>query len=219
MSEPWPMGVKVLGASLIVAGVLIVSSFGALVLSSRPAPEQMQPLPFFDDAVFPDFEGVSQSNRPVDASMLDGQVTIVDFFFTHCPLVCPMMTSRMMEQAQKLSDTDVQFLSISVDPEHDTPEVMSEFAERYDADEDQWTFAQTPIENVLHIGDVVGFTVHRDEATQVPISPDETMANIIHPVSILLIGPDRKVYGRYHYKSPEDLDELTRDAKRLLEQR
>ena len=95
MSESLPIGVKVLGATLIVAGVLIVSSFGAILLTTRgPAPERLEPLPFFDDAAFPDFEGVSQSNRPVDASMLDGQVTVVDFFFTHCPLVCPLMTSR-----------------------------------------------------------------------------------------------------------------------------
>lgn len=215
-----PLGVKVLGATVIVAGVLIVCSFGALMLSSRsPAQELMTPLPYFEGVTVPDFEGVTQSNAPIDATMLDGQVTVVDFFFTHCPLVCPLMSTRMMEQAEKLAGTDVQFLSVSVDPENDTPEVMAEFSSRYDADESQWKFVQAPMEQVLNIGDAVGFTVTRDESMQVPLSPDETMANIIHPVTILLIGPDRKVYGRYHYKSDEDLDQLTRDARRLLGQR
>lgn len=214
-----PVGVKVLGISLIVAGVLIVSSFGAMVLTSRPEPERLEPLPFFEDVTIPDFEGESQSGKPVDASMLDGQVTIVDFFFTHCPLVCPLMSTKMMEQADALKGTDVQLLSVSVDPDNDTPEVMAEFASRYNANEDQWTFARAPIDQVLEIGEAMGFTLQRDASLQVPVSPTETMDNIIHPVSILLIGPDRKVYGRYHYKSPEDLAQLTIDARRLLGQR
>lgn len=221
-----PLPVKLLGLSLIVAGVLIVASVAGLMLTgeprdgavAQPARADLQPLDYFGDITFPAFEGVSQTSAAITDDILDGQVTVVDFFFTHCPLICPVMTSRMMEQAEKLAGTNVRFLSISVDPEHDTPAVIAEFAARYSADPDQWTFVRVPPEDVASIADTLGFMVRKNANDQIPVSQDKTMDNIIHPVSMLLIGPDRRIYGRYHYNFPEEMDQLTTDARRLAQQ-
>jgi protein SCO1/2 len=196
----------------------MAGSLVALAVSGQHSGPKMEPIPYFADVAFPDFEGVSQTAAPVDASILDGRVTIVDFFFTHCPAICPEMSSRMMEQAEALKDSNVKFLSISIDPEHDTPEVMAEFAERYDAKPKQWTFVRTPKETLDQVALTIGFAVQESDE-QIQVGPDEVMQNLIHPIDIFLIGPDRKIYGRYYFRSEEDLSKLSADAKRLLAQR
>ena len=97
-----------------------------------------------------------------------GKVWIVDFIYTNCPAECPMMTSRMQKLERQLNGkSDVGLLSISVDPEHDSPPVLNEFAHRYGAPTAQWYFLTgTPATvhllayETFHIGDVIGKIEH-----------------------------------------------------------
>ena len=89
----------------------------------------------------PDFHMTDSTGRPFSSSQLAGKVWVVDFIYANCPAACPMMSSKMHVVAQKLKDdSDVRIVSISVDPERDTPPVLNEFAKRYGAPTDQWTF-------------------------------------------------------------------------------
>src|SRR5262249_9494553 len=75
---------------------------------------------------------------------LHGSVWVADFIFTRCAGTCPMITQRMAElQAACASDPalkDIRFVSISVDPEFDRPEVLRDYAARVHADPERWTF-------------------------------------------------------------------------------
>jgi protein SCO1/2 len=88
----------------------------------------------------PDFELVDQKGGPFLRGTMEGKLWVVDFFYSSCPGPCPMLTSRVSEIHEAFQgDGRVGFLSISSDPEKDTPEVLSLYAKKFGADE-RWSF-------------------------------------------------------------------------------
>ena len=69
------------------------------------------------------FRLTERSGRAITDADLAGRVWVASFIFTHCPLSCPRITSVMKGLQAKLAGTKVQLVSISVDPDRDTPEV------------------------------------------------------------------------------------------------
>ncbi len=116
----------------------------------------------------PPFTMTDSQGHSFDKSALLGKVWVVDFIYTNCPAECPMMTSRMHKVAQQMKgQSDVGLLSISVDPQRDSPPVLNEFAHRFGGPTNQWHFLTgTPgtvhllAYNTFHVGDVIGKIEH-----------------------------------------------------------
>lgn len=83
-----------------------------------------------------------QDGKPFGSKDLEGKVWIADFFFTRCPSICPELTRKMKEVQKRLADRPdkVHLVSFTVDPEHDTPEVLREYMKKFEIDPSQWTF-------------------------------------------------------------------------------
>ncbi len=93
------------------------------------------------DYALPDFDLVDQRGQRVTRADLSGKVLVVDFIFTRCPTVCPRLTERMaVVQKELASDADVRLVSITVDPEHDTPDTLAAYGAKYGADPARWYF-------------------------------------------------------------------------------
>lgn len=93
------------------------------------------------DFDLPDFSLVDQHDKPFRRADLNGRVWVVDFIFTSCPSICPELTKRMAWLTKELeADPDVSFLSISVDPENDTPAKLLEFQRKNGEITPRWTF-------------------------------------------------------------------------------
>src|SRR5918992_4025838 len=95
----------------------------------------------------PDFALTSQDNQPVTLQDFRGKVVAVTFIYTSCPDTCPLLTMKMAQVQDDLGPrfgTKVAFVSITVDPEHDTPEVLKHYAEAFDADPAGWAFLTGP---------------------------------------------------------------------------
>jgi len=89
----------------------------------------------------PDFEFVNQNGDTVTNEDLLGKVYIVDFFFTTCPTICTPMSRNMAQINKELNKyDDYVAVSISIDPENDSPEVLKEYAAKYDAQPGKWQF-------------------------------------------------------------------------------
>jgi protein SCO1/2 len=90
----------------------------------------------------PDFVLPAHTGAEFDsASQLRGRVWIADFIFTTCKGPCPRMSALMQRVQTRLSDRpDIRFVSFTVDPETDTPDVLAEYARRYQAAPDRWFF-------------------------------------------------------------------------------
>jgi protein SCO1/2 len=116
----------------------------------------------------PPFTLTTQTGAPYTLAELRGHVTVVDFIFTSCPDVCPMLSAQMAELAKRYADTpDVRFLSISVDPATDTPAVLTTYAARFGADPARWTWLTGP-ERDVHEVVVAGFRSMMQRAPNPP---------------------------------------------------
>ena len=100
----------------------------------------------------PDFTLVDQDTEEFGSEDLRGNIWIADFVFTRCPDMCPMLTSVMARVQRQLTGDpalkDVRLVSISVDPEHDTPARLATYAEKHGADRDRWAFLTGPRQEI-----------------------------------------------------------------------
>lgn len=108
------------------------------------------------------------NGQPFTRKLLDGSVWVIDFIYTNCPAACPRMTSKMHRIAEQVQgDDNVGLLSISVDPDRDTPPVLTQFAQRYGGPTPQWHFLTGKPSTVhllayttFHVGDIIGKMEH-----------------------------------------------------------
>ena len=99
----------------------------------------------------PKFKFIDSEENLFSRDDLTGKVWVADFIFTTCTMACPVMTGNMnlIHKAFK-NDDQVRIVSISVYPEYDTPEVLKEYASRYDANTDRWHFLTGPEDCLLY---------------------------------------------------------------------
>lgn len=201
----------------LVLTVVIGGAVAAGVFMLGPSAELIKartPDPLLGGMAIPSFELVDQDGSPIDESTFHGQITIVDFFFSHCQLVCPILTGTMADLTHRLDGTDVRFLSISVDPTHDTPEQIRAFGERYGADFDRWTFATGTEDQVERIvSDGLHFELSKNDGLQITLPDGSTMSNVVHPSRLLLVDGTGRVLGMYRYTLESDLDQLVTRAR------
>lgn len=174
--------------------------FAALLLLSACA----NPAAKLDDyGVVPHFALTDSEGHPFDSNALKGKVWIVDFIYTNCPGPCPRMTSQMHKLAMELKDDrDIRLVSISVDPQHDTPPVLNAYAHRFGGPTPQWAFltgAQPTVDlltvNTFHIGTVRN--------------------RLVHSTRFMLVDKNGHLRGYYSTFDPEEFQKLQADAEAL----
>jgi protein SCO1 len=134
------LALMVLAVSVTVSAVLIGRSPEA-----TPEVSEIQALPKIAPA--PGFTLTSQDDAQVSLEDLRGKVAAVTFIFTRCTATCPVLTPMMsLVQARLGRDfgTKIAFASITVDPEHDTPEMLKLYAQAYGGDVPGWSFLTGP---------------------------------------------------------------------------
>lgn len=121
-----------------------------LAAASCTGPAREEALPIHG-TVAP-FTLTDQNGQPFDAGQLKGRVWLADFFFTNCPGPCPRMSTLMSEIQRQTADIDeLRIVSITVDPERDTPEAMKAYGQRYGAIDGRWFFLTGPLETLNRI--------------------------------------------------------------------
>lgn len=154
----------------------------------------------------PDFTLTDQDGNTVTRDDLRGKIWIADFIFTRCKGPCPLMTARMLEMQRALLKTpDVKLVSISVDPEHDTPAVLKAYAEANFAEPGRWKFLtgdKTVIEKVV----TEGFMQHLDEENGEPV----------HGTMFLVVDGNGMVRSARMLEDPELIPKILTDTGNLL---
>lgn len=157
------------------------------------------------------FELVDQDGRPLGDRALRGQPWIASFIFTTCKTACPMLTTQQGNVARRLADIPaIRFVSITVDPEHDTPPVLRAFGERHHADFARWSFLTGEPAAVRRIieGGLMQPVGEREAR------PDGAY-DIVHTGRLLLVDADGRARGLYALTADE-LAKLERDARSLV---
>ncbi len=146
-------------------------------------------------------ELVNQDHQVLVADSLKGQVWLVNFFFTSCSGPCPLMTSKMALIMKKFPQ--LHALSITSDPETDTPEVMKTYASKYDADLGRWHFARGEESRVKH------FAV---QILKLPLGEEPDS----HSARIALIDRRGQLIGWYDSQDQQALTQLAADVASSL---
>jgi protein SCO1/2 len=141
----------------------------------------------------PNLKLVDQYGQAVSLASLKGRPVLFDFFYTSCPGPCLVLTARMRSIADKLGDalgSKVSFVSVTVDPEHDTPAQLLAYAKEQRADRKGWLFLTgTPAQLDTLMG---RFKLVRQR---------ESDGSVDHVLEFFLVGPDGHL--RYQYLAPE----------------
>ena len=152
----------------------------------------------------PSFEFTDSDGNLISKKELTGKVWVADFIFTTCTMACPVMTGNMnlIHKAFKNNDK-VRIVSISVYPEYDTPEILKEYASRYNANTNRWHFLTGPEENVkLVIKN--GFKMGDYEDI------------IFHSEKFALVDQNGNIRGYYNGMKTDDIKTLKKDIRILL---
>ena len=140
---------------------------------------------------------------------MEGKITIVDFFFTSCPSICPVM-SKEMERVNDMfrEEPQVQIMSISIDPEYDTPEILQEYAQKHNASSDKWQFLSGPVDETYQLARC-GFILPALDGMGVP-------DDFVHSDKFVLVDELGRIRGYYSGTNREDVDLLMLETKVLL---
>jgi len=158
----------------------------------------------------PEFTLVNRDGRTIRREDLAGSPWIADFIFTRCPASCPMMTSRLARLDRELPrDLEVRLVSISVDPEHDTPEILQRYAESFKAPA-RWLFLTGDGEQIYRLSKE-GFKLGVDAAPQ----GVETAEPILHSTRFVLVDGEGRIRGYYDAFDAESMKGLMRDLEAI----
>ncbi len=163
----------------------------------------------------PDFSLLASSGQTVSRRDLVGQVWIADFIFTRCASICPTLSAHMakLQTALKASaETRVRLVSFSVDPAHDTPDVLREYAGRFHADPERWLFL-TGDRNRLY--GLIGDGFHLAVADRAQDESADGGGLITHSDRFVLVDSQLNIRGYYHGTDEESVQQLLKDLKKL----
>lgn len=189
--------------------VIAVAAAGLLSLR-RPA--QAPPLPVLGQV--PPFTLVERSGQPLARADLDGRPWVADFIFTRCSGICPVLSTRMvdLQRQARAAGLDARLVSFSVDPSHDTPEVLRDYAARFAAADDGWLFV-TGGRDALY--ELIGKGFRLSVAERDPAAADDGGELITHSDRLVLVDAEGQIRGYYHGTEADSVPAVLRDLATL----
>jgi len=191
------------------AALALAVPMGVLLLRQRPAPD----LPMLGD--LPAFSLIAEDGRAFGRDDLLGRVWIADFVFTSCSDACPLLQAKMKKIQDRLiplgQGGNISLLSISVDPERDTPQKLKQYGETFGARPGLWrslTGDQREVERTV----VRGFHTAMAKVPAEGADPHVAAFEIMHGERLVLVDRQGRIRGYY---DADDRDRLLRDARSL----
>ncbi|REA60119.1 SCO family protein [Dyadobacter luteus] len=159
----------------------------------------------------PQYSFVNHLGKKFTEAEMEGKIYVADFFFTTCPTICPIMKSNMLTVFERFKDNDaVGILSHTIDPDHDTPAVLSKYASDMELTGDMWQFVTGKREDIYEICQKHYFV----SAMEAPNEP----GGLIHSGSFVLVDKNKYVRGIYDGTSKESTAKLIKDMEVLLDE-
>jgi cytochrome oxidase Cu insertion factor (SCO1/SenC/PrrC family) len=162
----------------------------------RPAEKELNQAP-----ILKQFTLTERSGKKLHSAQLEGQVRVVNFFYSVCPSVCRQENRRVEELAKEFGPQGVKFVSITCDPANDTPAALAEYARQFDARPDQWYFVTGDLPYVRRVGAEM-FQVAVDKQTHAP--------------HLIVLDRWGNIRGRYHYEDAAQVARMKRKLSQLL---
>ena len=151
----------------------------------------------------PNFELTSQTGQKIALADLKGKVWVADTIFTSCTGACPLMSAHMRELASAVAALpNVRIISLTVDPEHDTPEALLAYAHNVRAASDRWYFLTGP-------------QAALNQVTMDGLHLSQVDGTLEHSTKFVLVDAAGSIRGYYLSSEREDMDKLVADVRWL----
>lgn len=180
-------------------GLGLVALIGGATLyftAERPRHEQ---IPIHGEV--PAFELTATNGQPFSLSDLQGKVWIASLFFSSCPSICPAIFSELAQIKERFPP--IELVSITVDPERDTPTMLAQFARRLGIERPDWHLLTGPLESIR--------TLARHGLKLADAGEPQ-----LHSTRLVLVDGNRQIRGYYLTKDEESLAKLSKDLAQLL---
>lgn len=148
------------------------------------------------------FTLTERTGQPFDSKSLKGQVWVANFFFASCPANCRKQSGRVSELEKEFGPQGVKFLSITCDPDSDTPETLAGYARSFNASPDDWKFLTGDLTYITYIG---------REMFDVTVMPKG------HSEKLILVDQNGSVRGYYSWDNALEIDQMKKTIRGLLD--
>jgi protein SCO1/2 len=203
-----------LGVSILSLGI-ILGTFFWLKLAPRPGltgwgAKPLEGLSRY--GMVPEFSLVERSGKAITLTNLRGTIWVADFIYTTCTDTCPLQTVEMGRlQEEWKHKPGLKLVSFSVDPEKDTAEVLSRYADRYKADSQRWLFLTGAKDEITRLVQQ-GFKL-----SAVPVVNAESSEGVImHSPRFVLVDRQGQIRGYYDSRDQQALERLKKDVAILI---
>ncbi|GHB42895.1 SCO family protein [Mongoliitalea lutea] len=158
-----------------------------------------------------DFSFINQEGQAISNSDVAGKVYVADFFFTTCPTICPTMKAQMLRVYEEFKDyPNFQILSHTIDPIHDTQEVLKEYAGRIGVENaSTWHFLTGDQEKIFEIGQTSYLTTAMEDQNE--------PGGYLHSGAFILIDQQGRIRGLYDGTKEDQVNRLMKDIPKLLQ--
>jgi protein SCO1/2 len=158
-----------------------------------------------------DFTFTNQEGKEINNLSVDGKVYVADFFFTSCPTICPVMKTQMLRVNEKFKDQpDFLILSHTLDPTHDTPELLKDFASKLGVEDDKtWHFLTGDQEKIFEIGQTSYMTTAMADQAE--------PGGYLHSGAFILVDQNGHIRGVYDGTKEDQVNRLMNDIPKLLQ--
>ena len=157
------------------------------------------------------FEAMDQDSQIITAQDFEGKIYIVDFFFTHCPTICPVMTKNMATVYDKFeNDTSILFLSHTIDIKNDSVPQLKKYANKIGISTSKWHMVTADKMVIYDLADQYMVSAAED-----PNSPGGYM----HSGAFILMDGQHRIRGYYDGTMEEDVDQIIADIEVLKKEK
>ena len=160
---------------------------------------------------------VDQEGQPVNLQTFRGQPWFANIIFTRCPGPCARMTQKMrqLQEALPAEASEVQLVSLTTDPDFDTPEVLSQYARKFQADTRSWKFLTGTKEEIVRVSTQEWLLVMLEKGEAERESPNDIF---LHSTLTVLMDGLGRIRGTYEILEEGQLEEALADLQRLLQE-
>lgn len=163
-----------------------------------------------------EFQLIDQNNQTFGSKNLKGKVYVAEYFFTTCGTICPVMNTQMQRVQEKFnSKSNFHIVSITVDPEHDSSEVLLKYAEAHNSNPKQWHFLTGKKEKLYSLARRSFFLLKPAEVR----NQGDVGSDFIHTNYFVLVDQEGQIRGYYDGTSEHEVDVLMEDVAVLLKEK
>ena len=149
----------------------------------------------------------NQYGYTINSNSYLGKIYVVDFFFSHCPTICPSMTMNMVKLQKLTKDLNVGFVSFTVDPKKDSSERLLWYQDAFGINGENWNLLTGNQSLIYQLG-VNGFLVPNQEDALAP-------GGFLHSEKMMLIDAKSRIRGYYDGTDEDQMNVLLNDIKKL----